>query len=58
MVALSAVFPSHIEIKRYDMNRNKPFVIGKTYSNEQYTMDLLDGKLFINLLAVFGIGKL
>ena len=40
------------------MNRNKPFVIGKTYSNEQYTMDLLDGKLFINPLAVFGIGKL
>lgn len=40
------------------MNRNKPFVIGKIYSNEQYTMDLLDGKLFINPLAVFGIGKL
>lgn len=40
------------------MNYDKPFVLGKIYSNEKYTTDLLNGIIYINPLASFGVGNL
>lgn len=40
------------------MGNNMPFIIGKIFNNGQYADDLLDGKLFINPLSVFGADKL
>lgn len=40
------------------MNYNKSFILGKIYSNEEYAMDLLNGTIYINPLALFGVGKL
>lgn len=40
------------------MKRNAPFIIGKIYSNSKYTMDLLDGTIYLNQLACFGVGNL
>ena len=40
------------------MNHDKPFILGKIYSSAKYTMDLLDGTIYINPLASFGMGNL
>lgn len=40
------------------MDNNIPFIIGKIFNNSKYAEDLLDGKIFINPLAVFGAGEL
>lgn len=40
------------------MNYNAPFILGKIYNNEKYAMDLLNGTLYINPLALFGVGNL
>lgn len=37
---------------------NVPFIIGKIFNNSEYAENLLDGKIFINPLAVFGAGEL
>ena len=40
------------------MNYNRTFIIGKIYSNPQYTLDLLNGTIYINPLASFGVANL
>ena len=35
-----------------------PFIVGKIFNNSEYADNLLDGKIFINPLAVFGAGEL
>lgn len=41
-----------------DMDNNMPFIIGKIFNKTEYADSLLDGKIFINPLAVFGAGEL
>ncbi|MCD8379688.1 MAG: hypothetical protein LUC95_05115 [Lachnospiraceae bacterium] len=40
------------------MNYDKPFILGKIYSDAKYTMALLNGTIYINPLASFGVGSL
>lgn len=40
------------------MNYNRPFILGKIYSNAEHTMALLDGTIYINPLASCGAGSL
>ena len=40
------------------MYNNIPFIIGKIFNYSEYADNLLDGKMFINPLAVFGAGEL
>lgn len=40
------------------MDKNMPFIIGKIFNKTEYADSLLDGKIIINPLAVFGAGEL
>lgn len=40
------------------MNYYNPFILGKIYNSEEYAMDLLNGTIYINPLALFRIGKI
>ena len=42
----------------FTMYNNIPFIIGKIFNYSEYADNLLDGKMFINPLAVFGAGEL
>lgn len=40
------------------MNLDKPFILGKIFSDVEYAMNLLNGTVYINPLASFGAGNL
>lgn len=40
------------------MRNSKPFILGKIFNNSQYAINLLNGQVYINPLASFGVGNL